>query len=250
MAEDGIRRALVFVTSAYASYSSCRQYQDDLATAVATVGTSAPEFDKIRHFFDHPGFIEPQVDAVRAALKALDTSHRATTRLVFTAHSIPVSMAELSGPEGDNLYVAQLHAAAQLIASEAAPDLRWDVVFQSRSGSGAVPWLEPDVGEHLRAVAADGATDVVVVPVGFVSDHIEVQWDLDVEAARVAADAGLGFIRTPAPGTDQRFVTMIRELIVERVDPQCPKVAMSSLGPSHDACPAGCCPAPRPRPAG
>jgi ferrochelatase len=248
MVDAGVRRALVFVTSAYASYSACRQYQDDLATAVATIGEAAPQLDKIRHYFDHPGFIEPQVDAVRAALQTVDPSHRATTRLVFTAHSIPVAMADLSGPAGDGLYVAELHTAAHLIASEAAPDLQWDVVFQSRSGPPAVPWLEPDVGDHLRAVAADGATDVVVVPVGFVSDHIEVQWDLDVEAAHVAAEVGLGYARTPAPGTDQRFVTMIRELITERLDPQCPKRAMSSLGPSHDTCPAGCCPPPPRRP--
>lgn len=243
MAADGIGRALVFVTSAYSSYSSCRHYQDDLEAARVAVGSSAPEFDKLRHFFDHPGFIDPQVDAARTAVNAIDPSRRAHTRLVFTAHSIPVSMAEQSGPDGD-LYVGQLRAAAELIAATAAPDLLWDLAFQSRSGPSSVPWLEPDVGDHFRVLAADGVTDVVVVPVGFVSDHLEVQWDLDVEAADVAVALGLGFTRTPTPGTDPRFVTMVRELIQERLDPTSPKRALSPLGPSHDTCPAGCCPAP------
>jgi ferrochelatase len=226
MAADGVGRA---------------QYQDDLATAVAAVGEAAPEFDKIRHFFDHPGFVEPQVDAVRSAL---EPSRRTTTRLVFTAHSIPVSMAELSGPDG-NLYVDQLRAASHLIASESAPDVLWDLVFQSRSGPPKVPWLEPDVCDHLRTLVGEGVSDVIVIPVGFVSDHLEVQWDLDVEAAAVAAELGIGFTRTPTPGTDPRFVAMLRELIEERIEPSRAKRALSSLGPSHDDCPAGCCPPPR-----
>jgi ferrochelatase len=244
MAADGVGSALVFVTSAYSSYSACRQYQDDLAAAVAAVGGRAPTFAKIRHFFDHPGFIEPQVDAVRDAVAAVAGSRRATTRLVFTAHSIPVSMAEHAGPDG-NLYVAQLRAAAGLIADSAAPGMRWDLVFQSRSGPLSVPWLEPDVNDHLRDLeATPDTTNVVVVPVGFVSDHLEVQWDLDVEAAAVAREVGLGFTRTPAPGTASRFAAMVRELVQERLDPACPKRALSPLGPSHDACPVGCCPAP------
>jgi ferrochelatase len=251
MASDGVRRALVFATSAYSSYSSCRQYQDDLVAAREAVGDGAPTFEKIRHFFDHPGFIDPQVDAVQAAVAGVDPPRRTSTRLVFTAHSIPVAMAQAAGPDG-NLYVDQLRAAAGLIASSAAPDLSWDLVFQSRSGPPSVPWLEPDVSDHLRALARDAVTDVVVVPVGFVSDHLEVLWDLDVEAAAVAAELGLGFTRTPAPGTDPRFVAMVRELVQERIDSTCPKLALSALGPSHDLCPVGCCPAPaRPvRPAG
>jgi ferrochelatase len=240
MASDGVRRALVFVTSAYSSYPACRQYQNDLAAAVDTVGDTAPQFAKLRHFFDHPGFIEPQVDAVRRALSTIDTSRRRATRLVFTAHSIPVSMAADAGPDGD-LYVAQLSAAAQLIADAAAPDMAWDLVFQSRSGPPSVPWLGPDVGDHLRDLAAADVAEVVVVPVGFVSDHVEVRWDLDVEAAAVAAEVGIGFSRTPTPGTDKRFATMVRELVQERLDPACPKHALSPLGPSHDTCPAGCC---------
>jgi ferrochelatase len=247
MAADGIGRALMWATSAYSSYSSCRQYQDDVAAACAAVGDGAPRFDKIRHFFDHPGFIDPQADAVRAAVASIDPTRRESARLIFTAHSIPVSMAESAGPQG-NLYVAQLREASRLIAASAAPDLLWELAFQSRSGSPSVPWLEPDVRDRLRALAADGVTDVIVVPVGFVSDHLEVQWDLDVEAAEVAADLGLGFARTPTPGTDPRFVAMVRELVRERIDPTCPKLALSPLGPSHDTCPSGCCPSPvRPR---
>jgi ferrochelatase len=243
MAADGIRRAAVFVTAAYSSYSSCRQYQDDLAAAQAAVGVGAPELVKLRHFFDHPGFIEPQIDAVRVAVAQIDAARRSTTRLVFTAHSIPAVMAAQSGPDGD-LYVRQLTAASQLIADAAAPGIAWDLAYQSRSGPPTVPWLEPDICDHLRALAAAAVSDVVVVPVGFVSDHLEVRWDLDVEAAGVAAELGIGFIRTATPGTDPRFVTMIRELLQERVDSSCPRLALSALGPSHDVCPVGCCPAP------
>jgi ferrochelatase len=240
MAADGVRRALVLVTSAYASYSACRQYQDDLAAARASVGDTAPQLDKLRHYFDHPGFIEPQVDAVRAAVAAIDPARRGTCRLVFTAHSIPESMAQAAGPQG-HLYVAQLREAARLIAASGAPEVAWDLAYQSRSGSPRTPWLSPDIGDQIRTLAGDGVTDVVVVPVGFVSDHLEVRWDLDVEAAEVAAGLGMGFVRTATPGTDPRFVEMVRELVAERLSPACPKRALSRLGPSHDVCPVECC---------
>ena len=169
MADAGVRNALVFVTSAYASYSACRQYQDDLAAAAAPSGLLAPELHKLRHFFDHPGFIEPQRDAVREAVAAIEPDRRSTTRLVFVAHSVPESMAAAAGPVG-GLYVAQLEAASRLIA-EAAPDLEWHLTYCSRSGPPSVPWLVPDVNDAIRSAAAGGATDVVVVPVGFVSDQ-------------------------------------------------------------------------------
>jgi protoporphyrin/coproporphyrin ferrochelatase len=256
MAKDGVRQALVLATSAYSSFSGCRQYQDDMARAFEAAGPDAPELRKIRHFFDHPGFVEPQADAVRAAVAAISAERRATTRLVFTAHSIPTSMARQSGPAAlvaeltpeQGLYVAELREASRLVAELGAPDIGWDLVWQSRSGPPSVPWLEPDVNDHLAGLAGTGVTDVVVVPVGFVSDHVEVVWDLDNEARETAERLGLGFTRTPSPGTDPRFVAMVRELVVERLDPAVTKRALSPLGPSHDTCPFGCCPAPR-RPA-
>ncbi len=256
MTRDGVRRALVLVTSAYSSYSGCRQYQEDLARAAEAAGADAPELDKIRHFFDHPGFIDPQADAVRAAVAAIDAGRQATTRLVFTAHSIPTAMARQAGPAAlvgeltsdQGLYVVELREASRLVAAAGAPEIGWDLVWQSRSGPPSVPWLEPDVNDHLAKLADAGVTDVIVVPVGFVSDHVEVLWDLDVEARDTAERLGLGFTRTPSPGTDPRFVAMIRELVTERLDPTVEKRALSPVGPSHDTCPLGCCPAPR-RPA-
>jgi ferrochelatase len=247
METDGVRRALGFATSAYSSYSGCRQYHEDIDRARAEVGAGAPEVHKLRHYFNHPGFVEPHADAVRAALASLPGPRRAGARLVFTAHSIPVAMDSASGPEG-GLYSTQLRESARLVAEAAAPDLDWDLVWQSRSGPAHVPWLEPDVNDHLEALAAEGVTDVVVSPVGFVSDHLEVIWDLDSEARDTAARLGLGFARAATPGTDPRFVAMVRELVAERQDPACPRLALGCLPASHDRCPVGCCPAPR-RPA-
>ncbi|HVV77891.1 MAG TPA: ferrochelatase [Mycobacteriales bacterium] len=238
MAAAGVRSALVFVTSAYASYSACRQYQDDLAGAAAPLGTTAPQLHKLRHYFDHPGFITPQMDAVADVLDRIDPD-RTRPRLLFVAHAIPEAMAAAAGPSG-GLYVKQLEAAAALVAA-AAPRVEWDLAFSSRSGPPTVPWLGPDVDEALRGIAADGATDVVVVPIGFVSDHIEVRWDLDVAAADTAKKLGLGFHRTDPPAADARFVAMVRELVQERLDRGAPRRALSELGPSHDVCPAGCC---------
>jgi ferrochelatase len=243
MRADGIRRALVFATSAYASYSGCRQYREDLDRAAAAIGDGAPELEKLRHYFDHPGFVEPHADAVRAALSRLDPARRETTRLVFTAHSIPVAMDDGSGPDG-GLYTAQLRTAARLVADAAAPDLHWDLVWQSRSGPPQVPWLDPDVNDHLAALAADRITDVVVSPVGFVSDHLEVVWDLDNEAAATAARLGLRYARAATPGTDPRFVAMVRELIVERLTGSGTVVRLSNLALSGPTCGAGCCPVP------
>jgi ferrochelatase len=238
MADAGVRAALVFVTSAYASYSACRQYQDDLAAAADAAGPAAPRLDKLRHYFDHPGFIAPQLDAVADLLDRIDPDQR-RPHLLFVAHSVPQAMAVAAGPSG-GLYVAQLEAAAALVAA-AAPGVPWDLAYSSRSGPPSVPWLRPDVDEALRRVAAAGATDVVVVPIGFISDHIEVRWDLDVAAAATAAKLGLTFHRTEPPAGDPRFVAMVRELVQERLDPAAPRRALSSLGPSHDVCPAGCC---------
>ncbi|MFC7550448.1 ferrochelatase [Plantactinospora sp. GCM10030261] len=272
MRDDGIRSALAFVTSAYGGYSSCRQYQEDIAAARAAGGSGAPVIDKLRQFWDHPGFVEPHADAVREALAALPAERRAEARLVFTAHSIPTSMAATAGPNGGR-YEAQLRETAALVHAAAAPDLAYDLVWQSRSGPPQVPWLEPDINDHLAALAADGVQAVVVSPIGFVSDHLEVVWDLDTEAAGTAKQLGLDYVRADTPGTDPRFVTMIRELVTERLEPAAaglespvagldpattgpdPVVnaadtaARRRLGtlPVWDTCPAGCCVPPRRR---
>jgi len=244
MRDDGVRRALAFVTSAYGGYSSCRQYQQDIATARAAAGPDAPVIDKLRHFNDHPGFVGPHADAVRAALAGLDPVRRDTTRLVFTAHSIPVAMATTAGPEGGR-YEAQLAETARLVAARAAPDLGYDLVWQSRSGPPQVPWLEPDVSDHLPVLAQQGVTGVVVSPIGFVSDHLEVIWDLDTEAADTAERLGLDYVRAATPGTDPRFVAMVRDLVVERVNPpdMAPRHRLGTL-PVWDDCPMKCCPTP------
>ncbi|MEU5528114.1 ferrochelatase [Micromonospora chersina] len=248
MRDDGIQRALAFVTSAYGGYSSCRQYQEDIAAARAAVGPDAPLIEKLRQFWDHPGFVEPHADAVRAALAQLDPARRDSTRLVFTAHSVPVSAAATAGPHGGR-YTAQLAEAARLVHAAAAPDLPYDLVWQSRSGPPQVPWLEPDVNDHLATLAGQGVTGVVVSPIGFVSDHLEVVWDLDTEALDTAKQLGLDFVRAGTPGTDPRFVAMVRELVLERHAPGGERY-FRRLGelPTWDTCPALCCVPPARRP--
>jgi ferrochelatase len=241
MRDDGVTSALGFATSAYGGYSSCRQYWEDIDAARAKVGPGAPTIAKLRQFHDHPGFVQPHADAVRTALGTLDPSRRGDTRLVFTAHSIPSSMAANAGPHGGR-YTAQLQETAALVHALAAPDLAYDLVWQSRSGPPQVPWLEPDINDHLAELAGKGVTGVVVSPIGFVSDHLEVLWDLDNEAAGTARDLGLGYARAGTPGTDPRFVAMIRELVLERTT----ETARERLGtlPIWDTCPVGCCPTP------
>ena len=247
MRNDGVRRALAFVTSPYGSYSSCRQYLEDITRARADVGAGAPVVDKLRHYHDHPGHIAPHAEAVAAALATLPADRRATTRLVFTAHSIPSAMAATSGPHGDR-YVSQLREVAGLVAVVAAPELPWDLVWQSRSGPPQVPWLEPDVTDHLRVLAASGTTSVVVSPIGFISDHIEVLWDLDNEAAVTAEQLGLDYSRAGTPGDDPRFVAMIRELVEERLHPGTARAALGTI-PTWDFCDEACCVPARPGPA-
>jgi ferrochelatase len=251
MAADGVRHAIAFVTSAYGSYSSCRQYLDDIEAARAQV-RGAPRIDKIRHFFNHPGFIGPVTQATRAAITALPPAVRHDAWLVFTAHSVPAAMAAASGPDG-GLYPAQLAEAARLVATQLAAEegheRPWRLCYQSRSGPPAVPWLGPDICDELADLAADGAPAVVVIPVGFVSDHVEVRFDLDIEAARAAERLGLPMARAATPGTDPRFVSMITELVAERRS-QPPQVqVLGSLLPSPDFCPNDCCRMPAARPA-
>jgi ferrochelatase len=212
MAAEGVRNALVFATSAYGGYSACRQYDDDIARARKAVGDAAPQLTKLRHFFDHPGFVAANADAVRAAQARVG----AGARLVFTAHSVPTSADAAAGPpaEGGHRYSRQVAEAARLVAAEVGA-AEYDVVWQSRSGPPQVPWLEPDIVEHLDALHAAGVTDVVVSPVGFVSDHVEVVWDLDNEARDRAAELGMGFARAATAGPDPRFADMVVELIDE-----------------------------------
>jgi ferrochelatase len=246
MAADGVRKALAFVTSAYSSYSSCRQYLDDIDTARAAVGPDAPQIDTIRRFFNHPGFIEPFADNARAALACLPPDVREDAHLVFTAHSIPVAMAEASGPRSGRRYVAELTEASRLIAERIGGTHPWTLTYQSRSGPPSVPWLEPDIRDHLAELAKAGTVAVVVIPVGFVSDHMEVRYDLDVEAAQAADALGLAFARAATPGTHPRFASMVTELVRERqarpdATPEAGPAALGTMGrPSHE-CPAHCC---------
>lgn len=220
MAADGVRRAVAFVTSAYGSYSGCRQYLDDIAAAVAQAGPRAPRIDKIGHYYRHPGFIEPFAEAALAAIGSLPPVAKQGAALAFTAHSVPESMADASGPDG-GLYPAQLSEAASLVAARAGDEegrLRpWNLAYQSRSGPPSVPWLGPDIRDHLADLSRAGAPGVVVVPVGFTSDHLEVVYDLDIEAAEVARRLGLPFARAAAPGTHPRFVSMITELVSAQI---------------------------------
>jgi ferrochelatase len=239
MAAYGIRRALAFVTSGFSSYSACRQYREDIERAVAAVGPGAPRIDKLRLFYNHPGFIDAVVDHTRAALASLPAGGRAA-HLAFTAHSIPRSMAETSD------YEVQLLDAAALVVERLGGDRAWRLVYQSRSGPPAVPWLGPDIGDHLERLSREGVTDVVVVPIGFVSDHMEVRYDLDTEAAARATALGLRLVRAATAGTHPAFVRMIRELVLERTAGAPPR-ALGLRGPAPDVCSPGCCPAP-PRP--
>ncbi|MDO3646826.1 ferrochelatase [Nocardia mangyaensis] len=218
MTADGVRSALVFATSAWGGYSGCRQYDEDIARARAAVGEGAPELVKLRHYFDHPLLIESFADAITAAVATIPAARRDGVRLVFTAHSIPVAADLAAGPpaDGGRLYSRQVAEAARLCAS-AAGFTDYDVVWQSRSGPPQVPWLEPDIVDHLDILHGKGIDAVVVCPVGFVSDHLEVIWDLDNEASARAAELGMAFARAATPGTDARFARMVVELIQERV---------------------------------
>jgi ferrochelatase len=234
MRDDGIRSALAFVTSAYSSYSGCRQYREDIERAREMVGEGAPRVEKLRAFFNHPGFVEPNVEHLRAALEQIPSERRASARVAFTAHSIPSAMA--AGCE----YERQLLEASRLVA-EGAGCSDWRLVFQSRSGPPAQAWLEPDIREHLRELRQEGAADVVVLPVGFISDHMEVIYDLDTQARKLADELGLNMIRAATVGTHPAFVRMMRELILERTDAAAPRRALGALPPSHDVCAADCC---------
>jgi ferrochelatase len=257
MRDDGVRRAVAFVTSVYSSYSGCRQYREDLAGAAAVVGPRAPRIDRLRHGFDHPGFVQANADAVVGALGDLPAAAAAGARLVYVTHSIPATMAATSGP-GGGAYEAQHRAVAAAVTRDvdARTGIRheYDLVYCSRSGPPHVPWLEPDVNDHLAAIAADGVPGAVLAPIGFVSDHMEVVFDLDTEARDTAARSGLPISRAATAGTHPAFVAAIRDLLLERAAVErglmVVRASIGPPGPSHDVCPAGCCPNARgPRPA-
>jgi ferrochelatase len=232
MADDGIEHVYVFATSAYASASGCRQYHEDVARARAACGLGAPTAEKLPHYFDAPGFVRANADAVVAALASLPEDVRDTARLVATAHSIPDAMAAVAGPLG-GAYQAELMTAARAVVDTAAPGRPFDLVWQSRSGPPSVPWLEPDVNDHLRTLAAAGEKAVVLIPIGFVSDHLEVIWDLDNEARETAAGLGLTFVRAGTAGTHPAFVATVRALLQERRAGGPPRLGTN--------CPAACC---------
>jgi ferrochelatase len=212
MRDDGVRRAAVFTTSAWAGYSSCTQYVEDIARGRQAAGASAPRLVKLRQYFDHPLFVRMFADAVTAAARTLPDG----ARLVFTAHSIPLAARSRCGAE---LYERQVAYAAKLVAAATGHD-EYDQVWQSRSGPPQVPWLEPDVGDHLSRLAENGTTAVIVCPIGFVADHIEVVWDLDHELRMHAEEAGMAFARAATPNAD--LARVAADLLAELRDGRAP----------------------------
>ena len=234
MKQDGIKSALAFFTSAYSSYSGCRQYREDIQKAQAAVGAGAPEVDKLRVFYNHPGFNEPTVENVQRAWGQIPQERKATARVAFTAHSIPQSMAAGCAYENQLREVCRLVAASLNLQN-------WSLVYQSRSGHPAQPWLEPDILKHLSDLKAEGITDVVIAPVGFISDHMEILYDLDTEARQHCETIGLNMIRAATVGTHPAFIRMIRELVLERMGAETTRRSLGTNVPSHDVCPVDCC---------
>jgi ferrochelatase len=234
MTREGVKRALAFVTAAYSSYSSCRQYLENIAKAQEGVGAGAPRIDKIRVFYNHPGFIQANVENVSKAMMQIPESRRPAAQLVFTAHNIPLSMARSCR------YENQLLETSRLVSAGVAHSL-WTLAYQSRSGSTAQPWLDPELYEKLRSVRDSGIKDVVISPIGFVADHMEVVYDLDVEAKELCAELGINLVRASSAGSHPTFVRMIRDLIVERIDGLAIRPFLGNQGPSPDVCAPGCC---------
>lgn len=249
--DDGRGRLLAVATSAYSSYSSCRQYREDLADAVEATGLSGlVEIDKVRQFFDHPGFVAPFAEGVAAGLAQLHADGHADEEIeiLFSTHSIPNSDADRSGPAARRLgpggaYVAQHTAVAEAIMARLGAGCAWQLVYQSRSGPPQVPWLEPDINDAMAELPAAGRKAVLIVPLGFVSDHMEVLWDLDTEALETAEEFGLAAIRTPTPGTHPAYVAGLVDLIAERLRGAAPedRPHETALGPWYDVCRPGCC---------
>lgn len=234
MANDGQRHALAYITSAYSSYSGCRQYLEDIERAQREVGPDAPQVSALRKFYNHPGFIQANTERASVALATIAEPMRSSAVVVFTAHSIPLSMAQ------NSRYVSQLRETARLVAESLGVG-RWELAFQSRSGPPSQPWLEPDISDTLRILHGEGVNAVVVAPIGFLSDHVEVLYDLDVEARQLAGELGLTMARAQTVGTHPAFVDMIRQLIVERIQPGTERRSLGSEGASSDTCGPDCC---------
>ncbi len=237
MHADGVERALVFVTSAFSSYSGCRQYREDVIRAIDALPEperATIQFDKIRVFYNHPGFVGPMAERVTEALDRFTAERRAGVEVVFTAHSVPTAMARGSA------YETQLREGCRLVAEAVGTD-NYRLAYQSRSGSPMTPWLEPDVLDELDTLHAAGRDDAIVAPIGFISDHMEVLFDLDEEAVERAAKHGMTLVRAGTVGTHPDFVAMIRELVVERMTESPERAALGHRGPNHDICPLNCC---------
>ena len=238
MKQDGIMSALAFVTSAYSSYSGCRQYREDIARAQAEVGVGAPQINKTRVFFNHPGFLEATEDRLREALSLLPAQVRQSVEIVYVAHSIPMAMANSSD------YVKQLGEVRRL-ASRALGVTNDALVYQSRSGAPGQPWLEPDVLDYLHELRKKNlASAVVIAPISFICDHMEVLYDLDIEARHLCEELALPMARAKTVGVHPKFIAMIRELVLERTQ-GAERRALGSLGPREDVCAEDCCPAPQ-----
>jgi ferrochelatase len=240
MRQDGVRRAIALVLSAFSSYSGCRQYLEDIERARSEVGPDAPAVEKIRVFYNHPLFIDVWRERLASAFDKVPAERRGAAELVFCAHSIPTAMAALCR------YEAQLREACRLSA-EAAGRTSWTLAYQSRSGPPSQPWLEPDICHFLRELhTSRSPRDVIVAPIGFLSDHIEVLYDLDTEARTVCDELGVELVRAATPGTHPKIVEMFRRLVAERVDPSAERPALGNDGPGEDVCAADCCPSGRP----
>lgn len=240
MRDDGRQRAIAFFTSMFSCYSGCRQYRENILDAQQAVGQGAPIVEKVRKGFNHPLFIAAQADLITQALAAIPAERRASTKLLFTAHSIPLAMSD------NSRYVIQLNEACRLVA-QSLEHGEWELVYQSRSGPPTQPWLEPDICDRIEHLATIGTRDVAIVPIGFISDHMEVLFDLDTEAKQTCQRLGINCVRVPSVGVHPRFVQMICELIEERVRNLPQRRAVGALGPSHDVCPVDCCLYPRPQ---
>ena len=234
MEADGVHRALAFATSAFGSYSGCRQYREDIERARIETGPGAPEIHKLRTFHNHPGFLAAAADRARVALEQIAPERRDSASVVFSAHSIPLSMAQVSP------YVGQLRESCQLVCQMLGRPAA-TLAYQSRSGPPTQPWLEPDICDYIRQLhSGGGLKDIVVVPIGFLSDHMEVIYDQDTEAAALCRELGVNLVRAATVGVHPAFVSMIRELILERTSGQ-QRRALGTLGPGCDFCEARCC---------